>query len=122
MLICVEILELEIVATAPVVPPLPVILDITPNDQITRSTDFCFNKRLSIDHASMRWEKMEPTKEAMLAGPISDCVSLRSSWMMGMSGGMEKVEKKQAKSESHTRWKTRMWGGESDNGQNSMAL
>ncbi|TXG58127.1 hypothetical protein EZV62_015956 [Acer yangbiense] len=59
--------EPEIAATAPIVPPLPVILDITPSDQITR---------LSIGHASLRWEKMEPTKEAMPAAPMSDCVSL----------------------------------------------
>uniref|UniRef100_A0A2P2IH23 Uncharacterized protein n=1 Tax=Rhizophora mucronata TaxID=61149 RepID=A0A2P2IH23_RHIMU len=48
-------------------------------------------------------EKMEPTKEAMLAMPMSVSVSLRSSRIMGRSGGMEKVEKKQEKSESHAR-------------------
>ncbi|KAK0589532.1 hypothetical protein LWI29_015506 [Acer saccharum] len=69
-----------------------------------------------------RREKMEPTKEAMPATAMSDCVSLRSSRMMGMSGGIEKVEKKQAKSESHARWKARMWGDESENGRNSVAL
>lgn len=55
-----------------------------------------------------RREKMEPTKEAMPALPISISVSLRSSRMMGMRGGMEKVEKKQEKRESHARWKASM--------------
>ncbi|KAK0584408.1 hypothetical protein LWI29_012794 [Acer saccharum] len=67
MLVCVEISKPEIAAAAPIVPPLPVIPDITPSDQITR---------LSIGHTSLRWEKMEPTKEAMPAAPMSDCVSL----------------------------------------------
>jgi hypothetical protein len=50
-----------------------------------------------------RRENMEPTKEAMPALPISVSVSLRSSRMMGKSGGMEKVEKKQENRESHAR-------------------
>lgn len=50
-----------------------------------------------------RREKMEPTKEAMPAWPISACVRLSSSRMIGMRGGTEKVEKKQANRESHAR-------------------
>ncbi|KAA8530214.1 hypothetical protein F0562_004923 [Nyssa sinensis] len=50
-----------------------------------------------------RREKMAPTKEAMPALPISVSVRLRSWRMMARSGGMEKVEKKQEKRESHAR-------------------
>lgn len=50
-----------------------------------------------------RREKMEPTKEAMPAAPMSVSVRRRSSRMIGMRGGMEKVEKKQEKRESHAR-------------------
>ncbi|KAK1563773.1 hypothetical protein Q3G72_032651 [Acer saccharum] len=110
--------EPEIAATASIVPPLLIISDITPSDQITR---------LLIGHASLRWEKMEQTKEAMPTAPMSNCVSLSftddgDEWRDGESGGMEKVENKQAKSESHARWKVCMWGGKSENGRNSMAL
>lgn len=55
-----------------------------------------------------RREKMEPRKEAMPAVPTSVSVRLRSWRMMGMRGGMENVEKKQEKRESHARWKARM--------------
>lgn len=55
-----------------------------------------------------RREKMEPTKDAIPALPMSAEVRLRSWRMMGRRGGMEKVEKKQEKSESHARWKARM--------------
>lgn len=55
-----------------------------------------------------RREKMEPTKEATPALPMTVSVSLRSSRMMGMRGGMEKVEKKQEKRESQARWKASM--------------
>jgi hypothetical protein len=55
-----------------------------------------------------RREKMEPAKEAMPAWPISVSVRLRSSRMIGRRGGMEKVEKKHEKSESHARWKASM--------------
>ena len=37
-------------------------------------------------------------------------------------GGMEKVEKKHEKRESHARWKARMWGGAIENGRNSVAF
>lgn len=67
-------------------------------------------------------EKMEPTKEAMPALPISVSVRLRSSRMMGMRGGIEKVEKKQEKRESHERWKARMWGGAIERGRISVAF
>lgn len=35
---------------------------------------------------------------------------------------MEKVEKKHEKSESHAKWNALMWGDESENGRNSVAL
>lgn len=69
-----------------------------------------------------RREKMEPTKDAIPALPTSDAVRLRSFLMIGRSGGMEKIEKKQLKRESHARWKARMWGEEIENSRNSVAL
>lgn len=42
--------------------------------------------------------------------------------MAGMSGGMEKVVKKFEKRESQARWKARMWGGDSENRWNCVAL
>lgn len=50
-----------------------------------------------------RREKMEPRKEAIPAAPMSASESLRSWRMTGMRGGMEKVEKKQEKSESQAK-------------------
>lgn len=50
-----------------------------------------------------RREKMEPRKEAMPAVATSEAEKLRSSLMTGRSGGMEKVEKKQEKRESHAK-------------------
>lgn len=50
-----------------------------------------------------RREKIEPRKEAMPALPISVGVRLSSWRMIGISGGIEKVEKKQQKRESHAR-------------------
>ena len=55
-----------------------------------------------------RREKIEPAKEAIPAWPISASVRLRSARMMGRRGGIEKVEKKHEKSESHARWKASM--------------
>lgn len=55
-----------------------------------------------------RREKIEPTKEAIPAWPISASVRLRSARMMGRRGGIEKFEKKHEKSESHARWKASM--------------
>lgn len=69
-----------------------------------------------------RREKMEPRNDAIPAVPTSEAVRLRSFLMMGSSGGMEKVEKKQEKRESHARWKARMWGEDIENGRNTMAL
>ncbi|KAL3526078.1 hypothetical protein ACH5RR_014450 [Cinchona calisaya] len=69
-----------------------------------------------------RREMMDPRKEAMPALPTSEEERLRSFLMMGRSGGMEKVEKKQEKRESHARWKARMWGEDIENGRNSVAL
>lgn len=69
-----------------------------------------------------RREKIEPRKEAIPALPTSEGVRLRSFLMMGRSGGMEKVEKKHEKRESHAKWKARMWGDDIENGRNSVAL
>lgn len=62
-------------------------------------------------------EKMAPRKEAMPALLISVSVRLRSSRMTASRGGIEKVEKKQEKRESHARWKARMWGGAKEKGR-----
>ncbi|KAF5746883.1 hypothetical protein HS088_TW06G01059 [Tripterygium wilfordii] len=69
-----------------------------------------------------RREKIEPTKDAIPARPMSVSVRLRSSRMIGMSGGIEKVERKQEKSESHARWKARICGDTSESGRNTVAL
>lgn len=69
-----------------------------------------------------RRENMDPTKEAIPAFAMSVSVRLRSSRMMGRSGGMEKVEKKQEKRDSHARWKARMWGGAAEKGRSTVAL
>lgn len=69
-----------------------------------------------------RRETMEPAKAAIPAVPTSEGERWRSSRMMGRRGGMEKVEKKQEKSESQARWKARMCGDERENGRNSVAL
>lgn len=69
-----------------------------------------------------RREKMEPTKDAMPALPISLAVRLRSSRIIGRRGGIEKVEKKHEKRESHARWKARMWGGAIEKSRNSVAF
>lgn len=50
-----------------------------------------------------RREKMEPMKAAIPAVPTSVAESLRSSRIIGIKGGMEKVEKKQEKRQSHAR-------------------
>lgn len=55
-----------------------------------------------------RREKTEPAKAATPAWVMSVLVRLRLSRMTGRSGGIEKVEKKHEKSESHARWKARM--------------
>lgn len=59
--------------------------------------------------------KMEPRKEPMPALPTSEGVRLRSFLMMGRSGGIEKVEKKQEKRESHAKWKAFMCGEDNEN-------
>lgn len=50
-----------------------------------------------------RREKIEPAKEAIPAADTVAAERPRSEEMTGMSGGMEKVEKKQEKSESQAR-------------------
>lgn len=50
-----------------------------------------------------RREKIEPAKEAIPAADTVDSERLRSEEMTGMRGGIEKVEKKHEKSESHAR-------------------
>lgn len=55
-----------------------------------------------------RREKIEPTKEAIPAVPISVWVRLRSLRITSRSGGIAKVEKKHENRESHARWKARM--------------
>lgn len=55
-----------------------------------------------------RREMMEPAKAAIPAVPTSEGERWRSSRIMGRRGGMEKVEKKHEKRESHARWKARM--------------
>lgn len=50
-----------------------------------------------------RREKIEPTKAAMPAVPTSVAERLRSLRITGIREGMEKVERKQAKRESHAR-------------------
>lgn len=67
-------------------------------------------------------EKIEPTKEAIPAAAIVDWVRFRSWRMIGMSGGIEKVEMKQAKSDSQARWKARMCGLVKEKGRNTVAL
>lgn len=42
--------------------------------------------------------------------------------MTAMSGGMEKVEKKQENKDNHARWKARMCGDAMENGLNSVAF
>lgn len=69
-----------------------------------------------------RREKMEPTKEATPAWLMSFSVRLRSRRMMAMRGGMEKVEKKQEKSESHAKWKALMWGVDIESGLKMVAF
>lgn len=50
-----------------------------------------------------RREKMEPAKEAVPAADTADAERRMSEEMTGIRGGMEKVEKKHEKSESHAR-------------------
>lgn len=69
-----------------------------------------------------RREKIEPIKEAMPAWLMSVSVRLRLSRITARSGGIEKVEKKHEKRESHARWKARMWGGAIENGRRTVAF
>ncbi|PON41598.1 hypothetical protein PanWU01x14_288700, partial [Parasponia andersonii] len=69
-----------------------------------------------------RREKMDPTKEATPAWLMSASVRLRSRRMTAVRGGMEKVEKKQAKRESHAKWKALMWGDDIDSGRKTVAF
>lgn len=69
-----------------------------------------------------RREKMEPAKEAMPAALTSVSVRPRSSRITGRRGGIEKVEKKQQKRESHARWKESMWGRDMESGRKTVAL
>lgn len=69
-----------------------------------------------------RREKTEPTKAATPEALMSASVRWRSARMTGRSGGMEKVEKKQAKSESQAKWKARMCGCATEKGRKTAAL
>lgn len=50
-----------------------------------------------------RREKIEPAKEAIPAADTVESERLRLEEMTGTRGGIEKVEKKQEKSESHAK-------------------
>lgn len=69
-----------------------------------------------------RRARTAPETAAIPAFPMSVAERLRSSRMMGISGGAAKVETKQAKKESQERWKARMWGEEKQRSLNCVAL